>query len=412
MANKLNSYRVLRSQGQYLKLIAANVVNRFGDSLDAIAYSWLMYEVTGSASLMALILAINYIPTIVLQPIAGVFVDRISKKRAMIICDVGRGIVVLSTALLYLQGMISPLALAMLTVANSTLEALRVPAGLAIVPSLLDKDKYTIGIALNSTLSRVCEVVGLALAGTIIALVGSHGALIIDAATFILSAVIIGFIRVKELLKDPIKLPKTVKEDFFAGLCYIWTTKMLLAIIILGMFMNFGMVPLNVLGTAYVVDSLKAGPQFLSFIHLALVAGMGLGAFITPKLQRFSRRNMFVFSGFVISAMVAALWYFPFMADTIFRFVTIISCLFLFGIGGGVQNVIFGAAFMSHVDKDYLGRVGGVTNAILCAAMPAGAFLCSIAAKFLPVPSVFLISAVFSFILYAIVTKVSILRNL
>ena len=149
MANKLNSYRVLRSQGQYLKLIAANVVNRFGDSLDAIAYSWLMYEVTGSASLMALILAINYIPTIVLQPIAGVFVDRISKKRAMIICDVGRGIVVLSTALLYLQGMISPLALAMLTVANSTLEALSVPARLAIVQSLLDKDKYTEDIDLN-----------------------------------------------------------------------------------------------------------------------------------------------------------------------------------------------------------------------------------------------------------------------
>jgi MFS transporter, DHA3 family, macrolide efflux protein len=409
---KENSYRILGSQKQYLKLIAANVVNRFGDSLDAIAYSWLMYEVTGSASLMALILAINYIPTIVLQPIAGVFVDRISKKRAMIICDIGRGLIVLSTAVLFLQGMISPLALGVLTVANSTLEALRVPAGLAIVPSLLDKDKYTVGIALNSTLSRVCEVVGLASAGTIIALVGSHGALMIDAATFVLSAVIIGFIRIKAVVKDTIKSHKTVKEDFTAGLHYIWTTKMLLAIIILGMFMNFGMVPLNVLSTAYVVDSLKAGPQFLSFMHLALVAGMGLGAFITPKLERFSHRNMFVLSGFVVSAAVGALWYFPLMADTILRSVVMIGCLFLFGIGGGVQNVIFGAAFMSHVDKDYLGRVGGVTNAILCAAMPAGAFLCSIAAKFLPVPSVFLISAVFSFILYAIVSKVPILRDL
>ncbi len=176
--------------------------------------------------------------------------------------------------------------------------------------------------------------------------------------------------------------------------------------------MNFGMVPLNVLGTAYVVDSLKAGPQLLSFMHLALVAGMGLGAFITPKLERFSHRNMFVLSGFVVSSAVASLWYFPLMAETILRMMTMIGCLFLFGIGGGVQNVIFGAAFMRHVDKDYLGRVGGVTNAILCAAMPAGAFLCSLATKFLPVPSVFLISAGFSFILYAVVTRISILRNL
>ena len=57
------SYQELKPQKEYLKIIAANVVSRFGDSIDAIAFSWMMYQVTGSASMMALIFGLNYIPT-------------------------------------------------------------------------------------------------------------------------------------------------------------------------------------------------------------------------------------------------------------------------------------------------------------------------------------------------------------
>ena len=53
---EITSYRPLRAQKDYLKLIAANVINRFGDSIDAIAICWLMYQITNSAAMMALIL--------------------------------------------------------------------------------------------------------------------------------------------------------------------------------------------------------------------------------------------------------------------------------------------------------------------------------------------------------------------
>jgi len=56
MEREVTSYRPLGTQKEYLKLIAANVINRFGDSVDAIAIAWLMYEITNSAALMALIL--------------------------------------------------------------------------------------------------------------------------------------------------------------------------------------------------------------------------------------------------------------------------------------------------------------------------------------------------------------------
>ena len=77
------NYRQLLSQKQYLKLLLADTVNRFGDAIDVIAYSWVMYEITGSESLMALVVGLNFVPTVFLTPIAGAMVDRMSKKRVM-----------------------------------------------------------------------------------------------------------------------------------------------------------------------------------------------------------------------------------------------------------------------------------------------------------------------------------------
>ena len=80
-------YRVLRTQKQYLKLLLADLISRFGDSLDVIAYSWIMYEITGSEALMALIVGLNYIPTVLLQPFTGALVEKIKKKKLMVITD-------------------------------------------------------------------------------------------------------------------------------------------------------------------------------------------------------------------------------------------------------------------------------------------------------------------------------------
>ena len=198
MSSKIAGYRSLADQKQYLKLIAANTVSRFGDSLDAIAFSWVMYQVTGSASLIALILAFNFLPTILLQPFAGVLADRIPKRKVMVLCDFGRAFMVCLTVALYLLNWLNAVTLIGITLLNSTLESLRCPAGVAIIPKILDREKFTAGTALNQTLCRVTELIGMAAAGGIIAFLGNSAALLIDAGTFLFSGIIIGWIRLEE----------------------------------------------------------------------------------------------------------------------------------------------------------------------------------------------------------------------
>ena len=67
----MNEYKKLLNETEYIKLLIANIINRFGDSIDTIAYMWLVYALTGKASLTALIYAVNKIPTVLLQPITG-----------------------------------------------------------------------------------------------------------------------------------------------------------------------------------------------------------------------------------------------------------------------------------------------------------------------------------------------------
>ena len=259
MESEVTSYRPLKAEKEYLKLIAANIINRFGDSIDGIAIAWLMYQITHSAAMMALILGLNYLPTILLQPFTGAMVERLSKKRVMVLFDVGRGLVVAATAGLYVLGYLTPAILTGMMLLISTLEAFRSPAGSAIVPLLLKPELYKVGSALNQTGSRIAEIVGLALAGGVVALLGCQGALLIDAVTFFLSALIIGFIRVKEDLPEEKVSLKSTAKSFLEGLSLMKTSRVLIILLLIGALMNFLFVPLNAYAAPFIADYLKGG---------------------------------------------------------------------------------------------------------------------------------------------------------
>ena len=78
-------FKDLLHQTDYIKVLIANTISRFGDSIDAIAFAWLVYMITKSASWSAIILAVNYLPTIFIQPITGTLVERMNKKKVVII---------------------------------------------------------------------------------------------------------------------------------------------------------------------------------------------------------------------------------------------------------------------------------------------------------------------------------------
>ena len=90
MAEELTYKDVLRDP-QYMKLLFSNLINRFGDSIDAIAFTWLVYRITNSASWTALIFGLNLLPNIVIQPFLGPIVERLNKKKVIVFTHILRG---------------------------------------------------------------------------------------------------------------------------------------------------------------------------------------------------------------------------------------------------------------------------------------------------------------------------------
>lgn len=406
MTNETTSYRPLLTQREYLKLIAANVVNRFGDSIDAIAFSWLMYEITQSAALMALILGLNYLPTILLQPFTGALVEHLSKKKVMIVFDIGRGLVVALGVLFYVRGMLTPALLIAFTLVISTMEAFRSPAGAAIVPKLITPELYKVGIALNQSASRVTELIGLAAAGGVVALLGCQGALLIDAGTFFISALIIAFIRLTETFdRGKINVASTM-ESFKDGFGLVRSNRILVVLLLIGALMNFTFVPINSFAVPFVVDILHGGAEMFSVMEILMVASMAVGSAIAPKITRISGRAQLIGSGLIEGASLCLFALGAYVDGAALQYgIVFFSCLLL-GFFAGIINVVFSAAFLRLVPPDYMARLSGLSTAILVASMPIGSFLCSALAAVLPVPVAILASGILAFLLYSVILRV------
>lgn len=122
-------YRNLLKQREYMKIMVAALINRFGDSIDAIASTWIVYELTGSAAWSAVIFGVNKVPSVLVTPLAGAWVEGRKKKTIMVVTDLIRALCVAAVASGYLLGFLQPWILLVTTAVISTAEAFRGPAG-------------------------------------------------------------------------------------------------------------------------------------------------------------------------------------------------------------------------------------------------------------------------------------------
>ena len=394
-------YKQILKQKEYMKTITAALINRFGDSIDSIALTWLVYQLTQSAAWSAIIFGVNRIPTIFLQPFAGAAIEGRNKKRIMIITDIIRGLCVGFIATTYLFGFLNQWLLLGATIVISSAEAFRGPASSALLPKLLDKKYYAFGLSLNSSVCNVMELVGLALAGAIISLFSVSTAIYIDMVTFFLSALIILTLRVKE--ENLIKGRTNVKEymsNLKGGFSYLKENTLLRYFVLLAVFLNAVLVPLNSLQAPLISEVLKVNEVMLSVLGFAITVGMIVGAVGYPYLSnKLSKRGiaclcaysigvyylMFVMTGSFITSKVA-----------IYILVSITS--FVVGAAVAIFSTFSHVEFVKNIKGEYIARATALFSACGVAAIPVVSFLVSILAGFTPTVVLFLIAGIIDII--------------
>lgn len=187
MSERAATYAEVFAVREYRHLFGAYLLSLAGDQLTAVTVAYLVYDGTGSAALAATAYASSYLAWLVGGPLLSGLADRYPRRRVLIVCDLARAVLVPMAAL---PDVPAPALVAMLFAVN-LMRPPFVAARAALLPDVLDGDRYAVANGVDNICAQVVQVLGFAVGGSLVALLSLRGALLVDAGTFLVSALLI-----------------------------------------------------------------------------------------------------------------------------------------------------------------------------------------------------------------------------
>jgi MFS family permease len=290
-ADRPATFREVLASGEYRALYLGTALSLFGDYVARAAVTALVYERTGSVAASAATFAISYVPWLGLGPILAALAERLPYRRTMIVTDLIRMVLIALVAIpsMPVWGIIALLFATSLC--NPPFEAARS----ALTARVLDGDRYVAGITLTNTTNQVAQVVGY-LSGAGLSTVDPQAALLFNAATFGISACLIGL----AIHPRPAALAMEDRTDLLRetadGLGVVFRSPMLRSIALLVFTSSLVAVVPEGLAAAWAADLVGPNnPQARGWIQGTImisnplgyvVGGLIVGRFLGPKRRQ------------------------------------------------------------------------------------------------------------------------------
>jgi MFS family permease len=176
---------------EFRALFAAHLLSLLGDQLAKVALAVLVYSRTSSPLLTAASNALGYLPWLVGGPLLATVADLLPRRRVMVACDLAWCLLVLGMAAAVERLPVLLLLLLLLLVLVGLLAPPFEAARAATVPDVLRDERYVVGTSVGNMVSQSSQVLGFAVGGVLVAVVSARGALALNAATFLGSAVLV-----------------------------------------------------------------------------------------------------------------------------------------------------------------------------------------------------------------------------
>lgn len=380
----LGTLRALRYRN-YRIFFIGQTISLVGTWMQGIAMSWLVYRLTRSAFLLGMIGFVSQIPTFIISPFAGVFVDRLNRRRILVITQTLAMLQAFILTFLITTDIVRVWQVMVLAVFLGLINAVDAPARQAFVVEMVDK-KEDLGnaIALNSVIFNSARLVGPFVAGILIAFAGEAVCFLINGISFIpvIAALLAMKIMPKYLNAKKVDIFKELKEgfDYTFGFAPIRLILLLLALVSL-----MG-VPYVVLMPIFATEVLKGGPHTLGFLMSATGIGALAGALYLASQRTvvaFGKRIVFASSlfgiGLVIFSRSHVLW-------------ISLSLMLFVGFGLIVHMASSNTILQVVVDDNKRGRVMSFFTMSFMGMMPFGSLLAGSLASSIGAPNTLMIS--------------------
>ena len=284
---KLQQYiHLLRDQPQYRNLWLASLVSMMGDWFNVIGTVILVNRYTDSTVAVGALFLARSLPPFVLSPVVGVIADRFNRKSILIITDILRALIVLG--FLFVDSPERAWLIYALTIAQFVISSFFEPAKSAILPSLLDNEQdLLIANTLSGATWSAMLMLGAAIGGVMAALFGVQAAIIIDAITFLVSAIFVLKIQYSHEAETPTDEGGQTNglQEFLEGLRFMVSQPRIGLIALVKGFAQFGAPDIMI--AVYAAQIFPVGADGAIALGLLFASG-GVGAVLGPLIA-----NMF-----------------------------------------------------------------------------------------------------------------------
>jgi len=344
------SYGAVIRSPRYFRLWLGQLISNFGDTLHYIALVVLVFELSGQGLAVAGLVATEIVPVLALGPVAGVLIDRVSRKGILIGADLFRAALVLS--LVWPQGVWHAYVVAAGLAAGNVFFG---PALNAVIPVLTTPEQRLAANSVSWSTGRLVQIVAASIAGALIGLIGTGAAFALNAASFAVSAAFIASLDIPAHAGQIASGAKRGLTSYFAdaarGLAYARDDFFVSRLLVVQSLASFAV---GATGAMLVVLSerhLRLPTEGFAWLIGAIGAGALLGPLIPNTFARDHRDARWLFVPYLIRGV----------GDVLIAVFTplpvALLILFVYGLNTSTGMVVFNSTIQGAIPDAIRGRV-------------------------------------------------------
>ncbi len=273
-SGRLTAFRALRHRNFRLFFVG-QLISLIGTWMQMVAQSWLVLKLTNSSLMLGVVSFASFMPIVLVALFAGVVVDHVDRRRLIIGAQTLLMISAFVLAALTWAGAVKVEYVIALAALNGFVSSFDMPGRQAFVVEMVGREDLPNAIAMNSMIFNGARMIGPAIAGLSIAVIGVTGCFMLNGVSYL--AVLWSLFQMELPRRERREFGATMMRQVRLGLAYVWQHRPTLWLLVLvAINMGIGM-QYSVLIPVFARDLLKVGPHGYGF----LMAAQGLGAVIS-----------------------------------------------------------------------------------------------------------------------------------
>lgn len=346
------TYRQVFASREFRYLVASHAVSLLGDQALRVGLALLVYHDSSSPLLTAFAYSLTFLPWVVAGPALSGYADRLPRRTVLFVGNLARAVVVAFITIPHLPvGVILALVFAAEMIAPPV-DA----AAFAVLPDLLEGDRYVVGVSLNQGVIQASQILGFGLGGAVVAQIGARAAFGADAASFLVAALVCRFALRQPYLPPRAEGPTSFWADTREGFRVVLGRRGPRTLLLIAWWGAAVLLVPEALAAPFVSRVAHRGDAATGWLLAALPTGMIIGIIVLGRLVRPSLRSRLMRPLAVVSAVP--------LIGFVFRpsLAVALALLVLSGIAWSFQVPLQGM-FVEYVPQEARGRAFGVAAA-------------------------------------------------